>query len=333
MSEDKPPEPVASQGEEPAAEISMVIRALRAADLRLQELTLGQVDSVSDREGRAYLLQPAQDRWRESEQAKHRAGAETLLRFAAAMDATSDAIYLVDRDSMMFIYVNEAACRAQLQTRAGLMAILPAQVFGMTPEALELLYGALIAQDSVASPEEVVGRDRDGARTWTELRRHAQRSGERWTIVTLVRDITARKEAETRIIHLNRVHAVLSGINALIVRVRSRDELFTEACRIATEQGGFPMIWMGMVDRAAMKIVPMAAVGLSDEALELVLERLSLQAGAAHSGSLTARAVHEGRPVWANDLEVDNDILFRTQLVDAGIRSMAVFPLLNTVLS
>ena len=33
------------------SEISMVIRALRAADLRLQELTAGEVDSVSDREG------------------------------------------------------------------------------------------------------------------------------------------------------------------------------------------------------------------------------------------------------------------------------------------
>ena len=328
MSESKPPDPQPSFSEEPAAEISMVIRALRAADLRLQELTLGQVDSVSDREGRAYLLQPAQDRWRESEKAKHRAGAETLLRFAAAMDATSDAIYLVDRDSMLFIYVNEAACRAQGQTRAGLMALQPAQVFGAEPAAFERFYDSLIDRSGAAEPEEILGRDREGARTWTELRRHAQRSGERWTIVTLVRDITARKEAETRIIHLNRVHAVLSGINALIVRVRSRDELFTEACRIATEQGGFPMIWMGMVDRSAMKIVPMAAVGLSDEALELVLERLSLQPGAAHSSSLTSRAVHEGRAVWANDLETDSDVLLRSQLVEAGIRSMAVFPLL-----
>ena len=88
MSEDKPPEPASSgAGSDAEGEISMVIRALRTADMRLQELTAGEVDSVSDREGRAYLLQPAQDRWRESEAAKHRAGAETLLRFAAAMDA------------------------------------------------------------------------------------------------------------------------------------------------------------------------------------------------------------------------------------------------------
>jgi PAS domain S-box-containing protein len=269
---------------EAAGEISMLIRALRAADMRLQELTAGEVDSVTDREGHAYLLQPAQDQWRESEAAKHRAGAETLLRFAAAMDATSDAIYLVDRPSMCFIYVNQAACRSQARTRAELLALSPAQAFAMTPAALERVYDALIAENIEPEPEEVFARGRDNAHTWTELRRHAQCTGERWTIVTHVRDITARKEAETRIIHLNRVYAVLSGINTLIVRVRSRDELFTEACRIATEQGGFPVIWIGMVDRAAMKIVPMASVGVSEENLEFVRGKLSLRRHVDGSG-------------------------------------------------
>ena len=164
---------------EPAQEISMVIRALRAADLRLQELTAGEVDSVSDREGHTYLLQPAQDRWRESEAAKHRADAEALLRFAAAMDASSDAIYLVDRPSMCFFYANETACRSQVQTRAGLLALPPAQVFDMPPAALERVYDTLIAGDEEMQPEEVPGRGPDGVRTWMELRRHAQRTGER----------------------------------------------------------------------------------------------------------------------------------------------------------
>ena len=312
---------------EPGSEISMMIRALRAADIRLQELTAGEVDSVTDREGHAYLLQPAQDRWRESEAAKHRADAETLLRFAAAMDATSDAIYLVDRPSMCFIHVNQAACRMQARTRAELLALPPAEVFAMAPAALERAYDALIADDVEPEPEEVFARGRGNAHTWMELRRHAQCSCERWTIVTLVRDITARKEAETRIVRLNRVYAVLSGINALIVRVHSRDELFAEACRIATEQGEFPMIWIGMVDRAAMKIVPMAWVGVSEEKLEFVREKLSLRPGPPFGDTLTARAVREGRAVWANDLDLTTNVAFHAHLMGEGIRSMAAFPL------
>ena len=55
-----------------------------------------------------------------------------------------------------------------------------------------------------------------------------------------LRDITEREKAEARIKYLNRVYAVLSGINTLIVRVHDRDELFREACRIAVETGRIP---------------------------------------------------------------------------------------------
>jgi diguanylate cyclase (GGDEF)-like protein/PAS domain S-box-containing protein len=319
--------------DESTGEISMVIRALRDADMRLQELTAGEVDSVTDREGHAYLLQPAQDRWRESEAAKHRAGAETLLRFAAAMDASSDAIYLVDRSSMRLIYANQAACRGHAQTRAEMLVLPPAEVFATPPKDLERTYDALIAAELIPDraepePEEIFSRGRDTSPIWKELRRYAQCSGELWTIVTLVRDITARKQAETRIVHLNRVHAVLSGINALVMRVRSRNELFAEACRIATEEGGFPVIWIGMVDHEEMKIVPMASVGVSKENLEFVREQLSLRAGPPFGDTLTARAVREGRAVWANDLDLTTDPGYRIQLEGAGIRSMAAFPLL-----
>ena len=54
---------------------------------------------------------------------------------------------------------------------------------------------------------------------WIEIRRHAHCLDGAVSIVVLVRDITARKTAESRIRHLNRVYAILSGINTLIVRV------------------------------------------------------------------------------------------------------------------
>src|SRR5256885_8267646 len=56
---------------------------------------------------------------------------------------------------------------------------------------------------------------------------------------TLFPYTTLFRSAEEKIHRLTRVYAVLSGINALIVRVRDRDELFREACRIAVEAGQF----------------------------------------------------------------------------------------------
>jgi PAS domain S-box-containing protein len=255
-------------------------------------------------------------------------GEEDLMVFAAAMDASVDSIYLVDRSTMRFIHVNEAACRMNELSRSALLAVPPAQVFAVAPEELARSYDLLIADGGEAVPLEVLRRRRDGAKIWLELRQHARRSAYRWTIVTLVRDVTERKEAESRIIHLSRVHAMLSGINSLVVRVRDRNELFAEACRIATQEGGFQMIWVGMVDANAGKIMPVASVGVDEKFLTFIRERFSLDASAPFGNTMTARAVREGRAVVANDLEVDVDVLFHTEHFESGIRSMALFPLM-----
>ena len=121
---------------------------------------------------------------------------EALRRFSSAMDATADAIYLVDRASMRFIHVNDAACRMQGQTRKQLLAHGPVALLSTTRAELELTYDAVIASGANAPPVELLRQRPDGSQAWVELRRHALRSGERWTIVTLARDITERKQAQ-----------------------------------------------------------------------------------------------------------------------------------------
>jgi len=429
-------------------EISVVIKALREADLRLEELTAGEVDTVSGRDGRSFLLQRAQDQLRDTEAAKQAAilnalpayiavldvvgrvrstnemwqrltagnalhgpaygvgnnylemcdkkrgpdsadaqraaagirsvlagvrasfsmeypcdmpaerrwflltttplatdhpsgavimhvditdqkrGEVTLRRFAAAMDATADAIFMVDRSSMRYIHVNEAACRMQAQTRERLLASPPEGLLDTSSKELAETYDRLIESGVDARPVEILRQRSDRSMAWIELRRHAQRSGDSWTIVTMIRDVTDRKEAETRIIHLNRVHAMLSGINTLIVRVRDRGELFSGACRIATDEGGFRMIWIGLVDRALQKMVPVASVGVRDDFLAEIRDSFTLPIGSAFGNTMTARAVREAKPFVANNFEFDTNVMFHKQHFAAGIRSMAVFPLI-----
>src|ERR1700678_18973 len=436
-------------GDRDSDEISVVIKALRAADLRLEELTSGEVDTVSDRDGRSFLLQRAQDQLRAAEASKqaailnalpaciavldvaggivsvnemwervtasnalhgpaysvginyleqcdkargpdsiearraaagirsvlsgkhtsfsmqypcelptgrhwflltttplatnHPRGAvimhlditdqkrseAALRRFAAAMDATADALFLVDRSSMRYIHVNQAACRMQAQTRAGLLASSPAQVLGVSEKDLEETYDRLIESGVDARPVEVPRHRSDGSNGCFELRRHAHPSGDTWTMVSMMRAVTDLNQAETRIVQLTRVHAMLSGINALIVRVRDRDELFSEACRIATDEGGFKMIWIGFVDPTRQKMVPMASVGAPKEFLEEIRDKFTLQEGSALANTMTARAVREAKPCVANNLETSADVvLFRKEHLAAGIRSMAVLPLI-----
>ena len=72
---------------EDSDEISVVIRALREADLRLEELTAGEVDTVSDRDGRSFLLQRAQNQLRDAEAAKQAAILNALPAYIAVLDA------------------------------------------------------------------------------------------------------------------------------------------------------------------------------------------------------------------------------------------------------
>ncbi|HET9046757.1 MAG TPA: hypothetical protein VFO33_07355, partial [Casimicrobiaceae bacterium] len=53
-------------------------------------------------------------------------------------------------------------------------------------------------------------------------------------------------DLERRVARLERAYTLLRAINAAIVRIRDRTELFDEACRVAVAQGGFRMAWIGL---------------------------------------------------------------------------------------
>jgi PAS domain S-box-containing protein len=121
---------------------------------------------------------------------------EKLRRFRAAMDATEDAIFLVDRESMCFIDVNNAACNMLQVTREELFAMGPEGLLSTSRKEMEKTYDAVIASGTSTEAVELLWTAKDGTKTWIELRRRAQPSTEGWTIVSVGRDITARRQAE-----------------------------------------------------------------------------------------------------------------------------------------
>jgi PAS domain S-box-containing protein/diguanylate cyclase (GGDEF)-like protein len=150
----------------------------------------------------------------------------------------------------------------------------------------------------------------------------------RQLFTAILRDITERKEAESRIAYLNRVYAMLSGINTLIVRVRDRDELFREACRIAVEVGGFPMSWICIVDRSSMKIVPVASAGVDEAFLTAIKSFLSSSEGTPEGNNMVARAIKEKTVVVSNDLQSNPMVVFGKKYAESGIHSAAFLPLI-----
>src|SRR6267143_2548730 len=146
----------------------------------------------------------------------------------------------------------------------------------------------------------------------------------RW--FSTLQDVTEHRLAEAKIHHLNRVYAVLSGINALIVRVRDRDELFQGACRIAVEAGQLAMAWVGLVDRETRRVKPVAWGGGAEKFLASA--PLSLSANRAEGRGMSGSAISEKRAVIANDVQNDSRTQMKEQCKERGINSLAFLPLI-----
>jgi diguanylate cyclase (GGDEF)-like protein len=139
-------------------------------------------------------------------------------------------------------------------------------------------------------------------------------------------NITQRKESEARIRYLNRVYAMLSDINALIVRAREQDELFRETCRIAAGTGAFRMAMIAVSDKATGRLRPVASVGKDDELLAKIENILAVPERAR--ATMFMRAVTEGHAVVANDSLHDSNLMFSADYAEAGVRSVVVLPLI-----
>ena len=147
--------------------------------------------------------------------------------------------------------------------------------------------------------------------------------GKRW--FSTLQNVTELKRVEAKVRRLNRVHAVLSGINTLIVRVRAREELFREACRIAVEAGAFQMAWIGVIDPVT-RDGHVAAWHGGDHAL---IDHVGLTAreGTPDSDHPASTAVRHRRPVIFNDIAADMGLgALRDVLNARGLKAAACFP-------
>jgi len=127
---------------------------------------------------------------------------EDLRRFRLAMDATADAIFLVDRAGMCFVDVNATASRMLGFEREDFLKVGPNRSLEGDLHKLEDLYDKLLAGDQSGANTELNILCKDGTALAVEVQRRTLRSGASWILVAVARDITERKEAEQRLLKL-----------------------------------------------------------------------------------------------------------------------------------
>jgi diguanylate cyclase (GGDEF)-like protein/PAS domain S-box-containing protein len=250
----------------------------------------------------------------------------TRERLASIFTTLRDILWSVDGETGELLYVSPAI----------------EAIYGHPPEAYiqdKALWQGLVHPDDLARVQSdwralQEGREfdseyrivrPDGGVRWMHDRGRRVQAGAGWRIDGVSRDVTEQAEQRLRIARLSSIRDVLSAVNNAIVRIRDRDELLDEACRIAVEEGGLRLARIAIRNAEDGEMHVVAARG---EGREIFLDAgLAARHGIQPAGGLVAEAMAQGGVVIHNDLEARASAPMRKLMRDHGVRSSAAFPI------
>lgn len=121
---------------------------------------------------------------------------------------------------------------------------------------------------------------------------------------TLERYIQQLRIEQAKTARLSRIHALLSGTNSAVVRVREPQKLFEEACHIAVDKGGFGIAWIGLRE-ANEKLSIAASRGIDANTLSRALH-LDDQQALAPLG-IVNEILTKGKASFCNNIHAATD--------------------------
>jgi two-component system, cell cycle sensor histidine kinase and response regulator CckA len=165
---------------------------------------------------------------------------------------------------------------------------------------------------------------RDGEVIWASIASGCVRKSDGSVdyLCTLLQETTQRKKAELRVHQLNRMYAMVSDVNGMMMREKDPQRIFAAACRIAVEKGKFRGAWIGLPDPSGRWLRPAAAAGVLDGYLEHV--NIDLR-DPVLSGGPAGRCYLSGQCAICNDIATDPRFEpWRREALKRGYRSSGV---------
>jgi diguanylate cyclase (GGDEF)-like protein/PAS domain S-box-containing protein len=251
------------------------------------------------------------------------------LRFRQMAESIRDVFFLRSVDSAHIYYVSPAYERIWGRTCESLYLDPGSWVDSIHPDDRERALTSFADGENSEFDLEFRIVRLDGEVRWINARGAPilDDAGQPYRTAGVISDITERKQAEYKIKRLDRVHAMLSQVNAMIIRVRDRDELFRETCRIAIEAGGFKMAWIGMINPQTQEGAVVASLGGEQSYIDQL--RLSAHEGAVEGELPACRALRQLQPVICNDVATDLSFTSTQNILLQGQhRSIGYFPLI-----
>jgi len=248
-------------------------------------------------------------------------------RLTSIFTSLPDVLWSVDVHTRRYIYVSPAA----------------KEIFGFDPE--ELLRRRELADDLVhpkdrpiaAQAWERLEQDGEfdvdyrivrpgGTVRWINNRarliRNARGAVER--IDGLARDITEQVEHRSRIARLSRIRELSRQINSALVRLRDRQALFDEICRIAVDVGHFVGAHVGLLDLKTQDVHWVARHGSSVRRTEIAV---SAREDSESGQGIIGRSLRGARAAIWNDVEHEAGVRNREHFLEHGVLAAASLPL------
>ena len=140
---------------------------------------------------------------------------------------------------------------------------------------------------------------------------------------SLTEEIGKRRVSERKLVHSNRLYALLSQANQAIVRTREPRHLLEEVARVSIEYGFFQFAWLGLWDSHTGVMIPAAWKAAAARPEEDASGIMDLGNGV---DSLAGK-LRQGHAIVCNDTRSEDcSESMRTQAVTRGYAAAAVFP-------
>ena len=188
---------------------------------------------------------------------KFRSLIENSADAVAILSATGKPLYISPSVTNVLGYTEQEAVNADIY---------------MLAHREEIPYIKSVMQDVLKNPgiplkiRPVKMRHKDGSFRWldatlTNMIHDPLING----IVDNFRDVTENRISEEKLIYANRLYGFITQINQATLHVKDEEALFTEACRVAVERGGFKFAWIGLTNTLNREIHLNASWGSTEK--------------------------------------------------------------------
>jgi diguanylate cyclase (GGDEF)-like protein/PAS domain S-box-containing protein len=282
------------------------------------------------------LVPAIQNALRQSEATRAKELAEQMLRQSESrlqgiIDTSRDWIWECDREGR-FTFSSPSIEEVLGYNRYEVLGRLGAEYIDPVDELqLHATFGQLESDGHLEKAITLRWRHKNGKSRWLERTMVGLRdeAGILRGVRGIDRDVTLRVAQEVRIRRLNRALRFVSGTNSAVMRIRDRDRLLKEACRLAVRVGGYmsATIYLLPAENAASQPLACSYSSGQEDGVKWTISRTLPE-----DRTLVQDALASGRPIILDDLTEPSDLGVRIHdreaLLEAGCRSCMAMPLM-----